>query len=121
MKFLALQREAKQMELNAIRDAKISAEKHKLDIAAKFQADRGHNILSQAQSRMEGTMISPVDRATALDRVRGVGEFGLVRQFPSPQTEVPVGRGFVLAQGGGGMPSFGGKRMFQPVAVKKKL
>ena len=91
-----------QAELLAIRDAKRQAEESKLVIAKAFHDRRGHDLKSRDESRMEGTMIAPVDKATALERVKGVGEFGLVRQFPSPATEVPVGGGFVLAGGGGG-------------------
>lgn len=91
------QRRREQAEqVQAVADAMRQAEQSKLVMAREFHEKRAHDLLSQAQSRMEGTMISPVDKATALERVRGVGEFGLVRQFPSPATEVPVGSGFVL-------------------------
>ena len=102
-KLIQLRKQQEQAELLAIRDAKRQAEESKLVIAQAFRDRRGHDLKSQAETRMEGTMIDPVDKATALERVKGVGEFGLVRQFPSPATEVPVGGGFVLAGGGGGM------------------
>lgn len=89
-------RREQQQELNAVTDAMRQAEQSKLAMARAFHEQRAANLLSQAESRMEGTMISPKDKETALERVRGVGEFGLVRQFPSPQTEIPVGSGFVL-------------------------
>lgn len=102
---LRQQRRIEQQEqTNAVADAMRQAEQSKLVIAREFHEKRAHDLLSQAQSRMEGTMISPVDKATALERVKGVGEFGLVRQFPSPATEVPVGSGFVLAGGGAMRP-----------------
>jgi hypothetical protein len=86
----------KAAEVQAVADAMRQAEQSKLTMARAFHEKRAHDLLSQAETRMEGTMISPKDKATALERVKGVGEFGLVRQFPSPQTEVPVGSGFVL-------------------------
>jgi hypothetical protein len=85
-----------QAELNAVTDAMRQAEESRRVMARNIHEKRAHDLLSQAQSRMEGTMISPQERASALERVRGIGEFGLVRQFPSPSTEVPVGSGFVL-------------------------
>jgi hypothetical protein len=104
-KLQQLRKQMEQAELLAIRDAKRQAEESRLVIAQAFRDRRGHDLKSRDESRMEGTMIAPVDKATALERVKGVGEFGLVRQFPSPSTEVPVGSGFVLpsAGGGGGM------------------
>ena len=107
-------RREQQQELNAVTDAMRQAEQTRLVTARAFHEKRAHDLLSQAQSRMEGTMISPVDKATALERVKGVGEFGLVRQFPSPATEVPVGSGFILAGGGGG-----GGLMRPPIALPK--
>ena len=85
-----------QAELQAVTDALRQAEDSRKVIARAFDEKRAHDLLSQAQSRMEGTMISPREKANALERVKGVGEYGLVRQFPSPSTEVPVGSGFVL-------------------------
>jgi hypothetical protein len=102
MKQILLRKQQQQEELNAVTDAMRQAEQTRLVTARAFHEKRAHDLLSQAQSRMEGTMIDPQDKATALDRVKGVGEFGVVRQFPSPSTEVPVGSGFVLAAGGGG-------------------
>jgi hypothetical protein len=102
MKQILLRKQQQQEELNAVTDAMRQAEQSRLVTARAFHEKRAHDLLSQAQSRMEGTMIAPEDKQTALDRVKGVGEFGLVRQFPSPSTEVPVGSGFVLAAGGGG-------------------
>jgi hypothetical protein len=102
-KLQQLRKQMEQAELLAIRDAKRQAEQSKLVIARAFHEKRAHDLLSQAESRMEGTIISPEDKETALERIKGVGEFGVVRQFPSPATEVPVGSGFVLAGGGGGM------------------
>lgn len=99
---ILMRKKMEQEQLNAVTDAMRQAEESRLVTARAFHEKRAHDLLSQAQSRMEGTMISPVDKATALERVKGVGEFGLVRQFPSPSTEVPVGGGFVLASGGGG-------------------
>jgi len=101
-KLSQLRKQMEQEELLAIRDAKRQAEESKLVIAQAFRDRRGHDLKSQVESRMEGTMIAPVDKATALERVKGVGEFGLVRQFPSPSTEIPVGGGFVLPSVGGG-------------------
>jgi len=85
-----------QAELNAVTDALRQAEESKLTMARAFQERRAHDLLSQARSRMEGTMISPQDRATALERVKGIGEFGLVRQYPPVGSELTVGSGFVL-------------------------
>jgi hypothetical protein len=102
MKQILLRKKMEQEQLNAVTDAMRQAEQSKLVIARAFHEKRAHDLLSQAESRMEGTIISPEDKETALERVKGVGEFGVVRQFPSPATEVPVGSGFVLAGGGGG-------------------
>ena len=102
-KLQQLRKQMEQAELLAIRDAKRQAEESKLVMAQAFRDRRSHDLKSREESRMEGTIIAPVDKATALERVKGVGEFGVVRQFPSPATEVPVGGGFVLAGGGGGM------------------
>jgi len=113
-KAIQLRKEREQAELQAVTDAMRQAEESRRVIARAFHEQRAHDLLSQAESRMEGTMISPKDKATALERVRGVGEYGLVRQFPSPSTEVPVGSGFVLAGGGGG-----GGLMRPPAALPK--
>jgi hypothetical protein len=102
MKQILLRKKMEQEQLNAVTDAMRQAEQSKLVIARAFHEKRAHDLLSQAESRMEGTIISPEDKETALERIKGVGEFGVVRQFPSPATEVPVGSGFVLAGGGGG-------------------
>ena len=102
-KLQQLRKQMEQAELLAIRDAKRQAEESKLVMAQAFRDRRSHDLKSREESRMEGTIIAPEDKQTALERVKGVGEFGVVRQFPSPATEVPVGGGFVLAGGGGGM------------------
>ena len=93
---ILLRKQRQQDELNAVTDAMRQAEDSRKVIAREFHEKKAHDLLSQSESRMEGPMISPTEKANALERVKGVGEYGLVRQFPSPSTEVPVGSGFVL-------------------------
>jgi len=117
-KAIQLRKKMEQEELNAVTDAMRQAEESRRVMARAFHEKRAHDLLSQAQSRMEGTMIAPVEKATALERVKGVGEFGLVRQFPAPSTEIPVGGGFRL---GGSMPSMSGKRMYPTNSLRRDL
>ena len=119
MKQILLRKQQQQEELNAVTDAMRQAEESRRVVAREFHEKKAADMLSQAQSRMEGPMISPQEKASALERVKGVGEYGLVRQFPSPSTEVPVGSGFVLAGGGGGGSMMRPKPAVQRPAVER--
>lgn len=109
MKQILMRKEQQREELLAIQDAMRHAEHHKRVLAAAVRDRRGYDLKSQAESRMEGTMVAPVERPSVLEKPKELGEFGLVKQYPQPSTEIPVGKGFVLS---GTMPSMSGKRMF---------
>lgn len=109
MKVIKLRKEQERMELLAIQDAMRYSEQHRRLIAQSIRDKRGHDLRSQAESRMEGTMVAPVERPSVLEKPKELGEFGLVKQFPAPATEIPVGGGFRL---GGELPSMSGKRMY---------
>jgi hypothetical protein len=94
-----------QAELNAVTDAMRQAEESRKVIAREFQERRAHDLLSQARSRMEGPMIAPEERRSAMEQVKGIGQFGLVRQYPPVGSEIPVGSGFVLPESAAPKPA----------------